>query len=277
MTITAKNIGRINVWPTYAVARDADTGESKFTGQLTVWQTNEEALANTTHEEEGGGGGAPAWVPANAVIHIDLVGGTPQGRAWVQGTGAVTLGSVLNLRSCELVSQGVEIFTTTDEMFLTPTLTGAAMTWLSARVRQFAFTVEWEDASTVDPHPESGVAVVYAAETAATGNSGVDVGSRSAPLYVGVFASDLNGNYDILGTLVVDGINKIAFTYIDNDTYGSAFMGGAAVEGPTDGLVNSAYTEFNLGAPGSHAGYIRSLTLYDPLPSTAGLSELSEV
>ena len=29
----------------------------------------------------------PEWVPANALVHIDLVGGSPQGRAWVDGVG----------------------------------------------------------------------------------------------------------------------------------------------------------------------------------------------
>ena len=38
---------------------------------------------------------AADWVPANAKIHIDLVGGTPQGRAWVEGTGEVAVSTVL--------------------------------------------------------------------------------------------------------------------------------------------------------------------------------------
>jgi hypothetical protein len=46
-------------------------------------------------ELEGGGGGAPDWVPADAKIHIDLVGGDPQGRAWVEGTGVVAVDTLL--------------------------------------------------------------------------------------------------------------------------------------------------------------------------------------
>ena len=42
------------------------------------------------------GGGAPEWVPEGAVIHIDLVGGDPQGRAWVDGTGEVDLNTFLD-------------------------------------------------------------------------------------------------------------------------------------------------------------------------------------
>ena len=215
----------------------------------------------------------PAWVPSGAKIHIDFLGGTPQGRAWLEGTGVVALNSVVDLHGHAIVSQGVRVFFDTG---LSPAFIGAAMTWLNAHVRQFTFTVEWQDSSTADPHPDAGVAIVFASENAASGVAGVDVGSRSAALsYLGAYASDTNGNYDVLGTLVVDGINKIAFRYLNNDTYASAFMGGAAIEGPTDGLHNSAYTLFCLGDGYSHCGYVRSFTLYDPLPTTAGLSALS--
>lgn len=56
MTIIAKNVGRIDVWPTYDIARDADTAESKYIGRLTVWNTRALARANLSHEEEGEGG-----------------------------------------------------------------------------------------------------------------------------------------------------------------------------------------------------------------------------
>ena len=80
MTITARNIGRINVWPTYDIAREADTEECEFVGQLTVWRTADEARANMTHEEEGGGGGG---TPTELVINLEegpgwsIVGDSP--------------------------------------------------------------------------------------------------------------------------------------------------------------------------------------------------------
>jgi hypothetical protein len=43
----------------------------------------------------GGGSAAPDWAPADAKIHIDFLGGTPQGRAWVEGTGEVGIETVL--------------------------------------------------------------------------------------------------------------------------------------------------------------------------------------
>lgn len=61
---TAKNVGRINVWPTYDIAREADTAESKYIGRLTVWPTYTEARAHLSHEdEEEGGGGGPEEAP----------------------------------------------------------------------------------------------------------------------------------------------------------------------------------------------------------------------
>lgn len=48
-----------------------DVGEVRFLLKATVVASN----------------GRPAWVPADAKIQIDLVGGDPQGRAWVEGIG----------------------------------------------------------------------------------------------------------------------------------------------------------------------------------------------
>lgn len=53
---TAKNTGRINVWPTYDIAREADTEESKYIGRMTVWPTYAEARAHLSDEDGGGGG-----------------------------------------------------------------------------------------------------------------------------------------------------------------------------------------------------------------------------
>jgi hypothetical protein len=215
-------------------------------------------------------------VPANAVIHIDLVGGTPQGRAWVDGVGEVALTSVVDLTGGELVPQGLKVFTDSS-IETNPLLIGDALAWASAHVRAFTFTVEWQDASTADPHEVGSVILTAIEEHIASSGTGIDVGTLLGPPNTSVYASDLMGNYDPLGTIVTDGLNKVAFTYIDNDTYASAFLGGAAIAGPTDGEVNPGYQSFSLGSLGSHAGYIRYFTFYDPLPSTAGLSELSEV
>lgn len=40
-------------------------------------------------------GGAPEWVPEGALVHMDFVGGTPQGRAWVDGIGEVAIDTLM--------------------------------------------------------------------------------------------------------------------------------------------------------------------------------------
>lgn len=40
-------------------------------------------------------GGVPEWVPEGASIRVDLVGGSPQGRAWVDGVGDVAVNTLL--------------------------------------------------------------------------------------------------------------------------------------------------------------------------------------
>jgi hypothetical protein len=46
-------------------------------------------------QELEGGSSAPAWVPADAIIHIDFLGGTPQGRAWTEADGEVGIETLL--------------------------------------------------------------------------------------------------------------------------------------------------------------------------------------
>ncbi len=56
-----------------------------------------EMLSVVANYEGEGGGGAPEWVPDAFAegIYIDLVGGDPQGRAWVFGTGEVAVDTQL--------------------------------------------------------------------------------------------------------------------------------------------------------------------------------------
>jgi len=277
MTITAKNIGRINVWPTYAIARDADTAECKFIGQLTVWQTNEEALANMSHEEEGGGGDLD-WVPDNAKIHIDLVGGDPQGRAWVDGTGVVAVDTLLGTDANTESGWSATVYdpdqlgadgyqgSTNGVAFIgelrTAILSGATMV-----VRQ--------------KHATGGIAANPFVAVAADGNAGVffqlstEPNEAKAGSYVGDLAS--------IPSIVNAGdasFNVIAFTTtptrLDYAVNGSSAEAVAltAEDYPVSGESQIVAT---LVDTSSATEYVQSITLYDPLPSTAGLSELSEV
>lgn len=49
MTITAKNVGRIDVWPDAATALAADTEESKVLRRMTIWKTTKKAKEHKTH------------------------------------------------------------------------------------------------------------------------------------------------------------------------------------------------------------------------------------
>lgn len=77
---TAKNIGRIDVWPDWRTAAAADTEESKVIQKLTVWGTTARARANLDHEDEGGGETYTAqavrfdgssWLSINSLVATD--------------------------------------------------------------------------------------------------------------------------------------------------------------------------------------------------------------
>jgi hypothetical protein len=272
MTITAKNIGRINVWPTYAIAREADTEQCKFVGQLTVWQTNDEALANMSHEE-GGGGDRPEWVPADAVIHIDLVGGDPQGRAWVEGTGVVAVDTLLGgdpntegwwaptgYTSADLTVRGLEWDAAP------PAFIGAARTLLIAGAT-ITISLPKNNSNSMDP-------LIY---MSADGNYAVGAnGNASLDMH---FSTNM-GEIELLDVINVDvgyAANTLAAT-VTPVRLEMAMNGSTAVSmvmNPDDHWPTSGASP--IVAAMMQAAVIQSITLYDPLPSTAGLSELSEV
>src|SRR6185436_2452345 len=117
-------------------------------------------LKQIEDEIEGGGGGAPDWVPANAVIHIDLVGGSPQGRAWNNGAEVdvdTLLGTDPNTPNgwaqteydpADLTANGLVYGTSGED--LPPALIGAARTLMldGATIR-----VEFYQTAQGDPSP----------------------------------------------------------------------------------------------------------------------------
>lgn len=286
MTITAKNVSRINVWPTYDIAREADTGESKFTGRMTVWRTNDEARANTTHEEEGGGGGTPAWVPANAKIHIDLVGGTPQGRAWVAGTGEVAVETLLGADPnteggwdtteydpAALLADG---YGRMDGMgtALDVAVIGALRAGLLA-----GSTVVYQ-MKQIDVNTGTNNFFMLSADGGNAVGFGQVFGSlnANASSWGGTFSETISGilNHVTDGT---GAINKEAITLtplraefaVNGSTAVAAIIGPDDFPVTGDDPIVAGLFEIAVGQA------LQSITLYDPLPSTSGLSELSEV
>lgn len=276
MTITAKNIGRINVWPTYDTAREADTEESKFVGQLTVWRTNEEARANISHEEEGGGGGGtPAWVPANAVIHIDLVGGTPQGRAYIAGTGEVAVDTLLgadpNTDGYATTEYNSEWLVEGDGMDQAAGVAfiGAALSKLlaGATVRHVSKRND----------PSKPVGVIFWMMSV-DNECILEVQIKNVPptLFVQSFNTSVTGT----GTVNTAGaINVVAYTVAIASRRLEAAVNGAApaiLAIPVEDLPVGSPLAASLFDQKSDHSFVQSITFYDPLPSTAGLSELSE-
>lgn len=283
MTITAKNIGRINVWPTYRIAREADTEESKFTGQLTVWQTNEEALANTSHEEEGGGG-APDWVPANAAIHIDLVGGTPQGRAWVAGTGEVAVDTLLGSDPNTVDGWGNCTYDPAD-LATDGLLTGNDVAFIgacrAALISGATFVYRFKGQQT-DPGGST-----YMEYLSADGEAGLEVITQIPGGGGNGSISSWNGTASAATAAVINmtagAINVVAATI--TPTRGDIALNGSAAattplttdDFPTSGASPIVAVLMEITGSPTNGWYWQSFTLYDPLPSTAGLSDLSEV
>jgi hypothetical protein len=283
MTITAKNIGRINVWPTYRIAREADTEESKFVGQLTVWQTNEEALANTTHEEGGGGGGD--WVPANAVIHIDLVGGDPQGRAWVAGTGVVAVDTLLgtdpNTESAYGLGAYVPEHLVAGEGYGRGDGEQPLMSPIGvlrdALVAGSTFTIKLKTSRTT-----GSLLTFYLLAVDGLAALELKLNTTSAAVHFSTW--DAGGisrvTLSVLNISAAGVANNVAATFIPTRADISA-NGSVATSDvlTTDNFPVSGPSAIVCGVieHGGNGVFIQSITLYDPLPSTAGLSELSEV
>lgn len=275
MTVTARNIGRINVWPTYDVARDADTAECKFIGQLTVWRTNEEAQANMTHEEDGGGG-APGWVPDGALIHIDLVGGTPQGRAWTQADGEVAVGTLLGADANTTSGWGTTDAYDPDNLRADGYI-GSIAAIGALRTQLLA------GATVVVPLSNGALANTYIDVTyvSATGNTAIDM-IMIVPNTFQIeswWSAESETIEDMLNQSA-SGLNAIAFTLAPTPRAEVALNGSAAsvltvdaADWPTVGEDAIVAIVF---AP-SEDSAMMSITLYAALPDTDGLSELSEV
>jgi len=276
MTITAKNIGRINVWPTYDAAREADTEESEFICGLTVYRTNAEARANLTSE---GGGSGLDWVPEGAVIHIDLVRAfNSLDAAWTAADGIVAVDTLLGgdpntesgwgTTSYDPENLTVDGYVTNDNsLALIGSLRTALLAGGTIRVQEMllgggggypliSMSSDGDDAVYFRLNTSTGLATVesyngtLSLETDPVVNS-CDFGETVANVFAATLAGDrcefaVNGSDVEQATL--DSTDKPP---------GNPFVAVAV-----DPSQNNA---------------VQSITLYDALPSTAGLSELSEV
>jgi len=235
-----------------------------------------------TPEDLGGGGGdVPDWVPANAKIHIDFLGGTPQGRAWSNGA-EVAIDTLLGhdpntenaygptgynpayLNAYGYDNSGTVAGGAPDIGFI-----GAARTTITAGCTiRFAFTI---------PVSEEGGLSYYI--MSANGNDAVYFEGRAGAPNGIVFGS-YNGDAEATVADCINsggvGSNAIAITSTPSRAEFAANGGtvGSAVLTTSDwppGALVAALASIN----GSPPAATQSITIYDPLPDTTGLSELS--
>jgi hypothetical protein len=221
--------------------------------------------------EGGGGGDTPDWVPANAVIHIDLVGGDPQGRAWVEGTGVVAVDTLLGndpnttanyeetlYDPAALVASGYSKQDATDGH--PPAFIGLART-------------KFLEGTTIRVQFKEGDTQLVSRSTDDNAAIQMDIGVDGVQAYSnGPFGTE---TYYEFYNNVGDGsaVNAVAITFtatrFEFAVNGNDPVAGVLVEADLPVESPLSYVVF-------YTDMLQSITLYDPLPSTAGLSELSE-
>lgn len=228
---------------------------------------------------DGGGGSAPDWVPVNAKIHIDFLGGTSQGRAWTETDGEVAIDALLG--SDPDTGNGWAA-TSYDPTKLAangyvPTVPFALLNAARTKILLSATVVlRLMDLHGVSDAPE----VVL---LSASGNNTFEFISRGGPKTFK--ATSWHGPLSLeTAADIKQGIglfNQYAFTLVP-DRVDIVVNGGIAVTSaltvddyPISGDMVNTSALIDLMTAQNFA--IQFITLYDPLPDTTGLSELSAV
>lgn len=223
-----------------------------------------------TAEAEGEeGGGAPEWVPENAKVHIEF----NNNRAWTETSGEVEIDTLVGTDPDTENYWGASAYNESDltEDGLTntdstqPALIGEALTKLlgGATVRvQFV----------ASPAGPGGWFVMSSANGAAALQIGPEIGGN-------VTVSGANEELVVLTSVLTTdpgALNAIAFTLVDarfeiaasGSEEGTATLDNPS-EFPPESPLSTALLDFG--------GSVQTVTLYDALPDTTGLSALSEI
>lgn len=231
----------------------------------------------------GGGGGGLDWVPEGAVIHIDFLGGTPQGRAWTADDGEVGIETLLG--SDPNTENGWDI-TAYDELRITADgyvqydeeVGGSPLAFIGA-ARTLLLGAATSSYSTVNLDATLQVAISSLLFLSADGNDALqlDVSNPDTTVYAwqgaasatisGVTNDEAPGARNVLAATVtasrleaaLNGSNAVALTL-------------TSAERPAGNSLVAVVLDLR-----SSGKAIQSITIYDPLPDTTGLSELSEV
>lgn len=232
---------------------------------------------------DGVGNGAPDWVPTDAVIHIDLLGGTPQGRAWSNGAEVAIdtlLGSDPNTdnawASTEYNSANINAYgyQPLDGQPKAVAFIGTARTMLLAGA-----TVTVKEKL----NAREGAPFTETINFLAVSTDGVDVIEIDAGYPVhGASGYSWEGDLNLVIPNILNDnangvMNGVAFTFVPtrldlavNQSVAQTGIVDETMRPPGNPLV-AALLNCN------HEQAIQSITIYDPLPDTTGLSELSAV
>jgi hypothetical protein len=218
-------------------------------------------------------GGGDVWVPEGAIIHIDFLGGDPQGRAWLEGTGEVAIDTLLG--NDPNADSGMVVTTVYNEEGITAdgylgagqpvALIGQALSLMladaTARLQTEAIGGSGNDVNiiAISADGSDGVQIDY------SHTGGTSVIAQS-------FGGSLNLSADDVCNQGDGSINACAWTFV-SDRLDVAISEHDALTGAMDasdrpGTVNAILFMFGECA-------IQSFTIYAPLPNTTGLSELS--
>jgi hypothetical protein len=224
-------------------------------------------------EEVGfsGGGGAPEWVPENAKIHIDFV----NDRAWTEEDGEIAidtlLGSDANTENYwDTTSYDPETMLSAEGLNSegsSSAFIGVARSALVAGATT-RFVIKQLQTSEEIKKP----LMLMAAD----GNNGAHVAlnAGSADLTLGGEGVSSGG---ITANVGVNAVNAVAVTFT-SDRAEWAVNGSAASTATVDANYWPDENPFVAALVNPGGGFaMRELTIYDPLPDTDGLSELSEV
>jgi hypothetical protein len=220
----------------------------------------------------------PEWCPSNAIIHIDLVGGDPQGRAWVDGVGEVAvdalLGSDPNTENAWAITEYNSVNLDALGYNGRAALIGQALTKV---LSGSTVVIDFVNDNTEDTSvPAFGVC-------SADGVSCItfEIDENAKVLRGAAYTGSFFEEQPLTHTVFTSVTNRMAVTL--TPTRGEAAECGSSVlekvltsaEFPTTGespMVASFVDAVAIGAAS-----IARITIYDALPDTSGLSALSAV
>lgn len=231
------------------------------------------------HPAEGGGG-EPEWVPEGAAIHIDLIGGDPQGRAWVRDVGEVAVDTLLGADANTTAAWAVSTYEPTQltadgyegsDTYRAAAFIGAARTKiLAGATLRIKLKYLAQEGITTNPFivaSADGAAGIYTALTAPDAKAGTyaqgDILTSAGSVNTNVGAAFFN-------------IFALTITSTRIEFSANGFAAEAAVLTETDypvsggsqivaALIDTAFVE----------EFYQTITIYDALPDTTGLAALS--